>query len=440
MIDFELLETALQKTSSVRHMGKVLKMSEFIIEGNGPDVTVGSLCRIYPKGGHAPMKAEVVGFREDSILLMPFGNPVGVGPGCFIVADDEDPSVLVSEKLLGRVLDGSGNPLDDMPAIREGVRVPIFSEPLNPLKRQPIDTPLDLGVKAVNGFLTVGNGQRIGIVAGTGVGKSVLMGMIARNTDAEVCVIALIGERGKEVGDFIHKNLGEKGKSRSVVIAATSDQPPLIRMRGAAVATSIAEYFRGQGKNVLLMMDSLTRVAMAQREIGLAIGEPPTTKGYPPSVFSVLPKLLERAGRGEGRGSITGLYSVLVEGDDLNEPVSDTARAILDGHIVLSRELAAKNHYPAIDIMESISRVMIDVASEEQVLDAGKLKEIIATYNEAQDLINIGAYVSGSNPKIDTAIRMIGPINSFLRQGIFEKVDLNSSKQLLRELAGQSGI
>jgi len=436
-LDFNKLKNKIEEIESVRQIGKVLKMTGLIIEGNGPHVPVGSICEIYPKDKKIPVKAEVVGFKEERILLMPFGDPFGIGRGSTIIGLEENPTIKVSDKLLGRVLNGNGEPLDGGEPVEEGVEVPIYAEPINPLTRKHIDTSLDLGVKSIDAFLTVGRGQRMGILAGTGVGKSVLLGMIARNTNADIIVIGLIGERGKEVGDFIRKNLGEEGLKRSVVVAATSDQPPLIRIRGAMIATTIAEYFRSQGKHVLLMMDSLTRFSMAQREIGLAVGEPPTTKGYPPSVFSMLPKLLERAGRGGGEGSITGLYNVLVEGDDLTDPISDASRAILDGHIVLSRDLAARNHYPAVDILSSISRVMIDVVSESQTRDAGKLKETMAVYKEAEDLINIGAYVKGSNPKIDTAIRMADPVNQFLRQGIYEKVDMNSSVETLHSLADQ---
>jgi flagellum-specific ATP synthase len=434
-LDFDRLKRSLEKVETVRQIGKVLNMAGFIIEGNGPDVPLGTICEIHPKGKHFPLKAEVVGFREKSILLMPFGSPAGIGPGCSIIALSEDSNVKVSMKMLGRVLDGCGDPIDGLGQIDHHIEMPLHASPINPLERAPIDSALDLGIKSINGFLTVGKGQRIGILAGTGVGKSVLLGMIARNTKAEINVIALIGERGKEVGDFVNKNLGEEGLKRSVVIAATSDQPPLIRLRGAFVATAIAEYFRSMGKDVLLMMDSLTRFSMAQREIGLAVGEPPTTKGYPPSVFTMLPQLLERAGKTNENGSITGLYTVLVEGDDLADPISDATRAILDGHIVLSRNLAARNHYPSVDILESISRVMIDVVTKEHLESAGKLKELLSIYKEAEDLINIGAYVKGSNPKIDKAIKMIDAINGFLRQNIFEKVDMESSIKKLLELA-----
>jgi flagellum-specific ATP synthase len=332
------------------------------------------------------------------------------------------------------VVDGLGVPIDDKGPLAAADEYPLYAQAINPLKRRRIHEPLDLGVRAVNGLLTIGCGQRMGVFAGSGVGKSVLLGMIARNTAADVNVIALIGERGREVNDFLEKDLGREGLARSVVVVATSDRLPLIRTRGAFVATAIAEYFRDQGCRVNLMMDSVTRFAMAQREIGLALGEPPTTKGYTPSVFTLLPKLMERAGTGAGRGSITGLYTVLVEGDDTNEPIADAARSVLDGHINLTRELAMQNHYPAIDVMSSISRVMDDVVAPGQKRDAGRLKETLATYRKAEDLINIGAYVSGSNPKIDYAIKMIDRINGYLRQEVDERVPLAESAAQLNAL------
>lgn len=433
-INFKKYYHALDEINPIRVNGKVNRVVGLVIEGNGPDSSIGGLCDIYPKGNLPPIGAEVVGFRDSSILLMPLGDTRGIGPESLIVAKRERASIKVSDEILGRVIDGLGNPIDEKGMIHTGVDQPIYAIPINPLKRRRISEPLDLGIRAVNGILTCGRGQRLGILAGTGVGKSVLMGMIARNTKADVNVIALIGERGREVRDFIEKNLGEEGLKRSVIVAATSDQPPLIRMRGAFIATAIAEYFRGKGMDVILMMDSVTRFAMAQREVGLAIGEPPTTKGYTPSVFAILPKLLERAGTSSDKGSITGLYAVLVEGDDLSEPISDSTRAILDGHIVLSRNLAAHNHYPAIDILNSVSRVMIDIVSPEHLELSKKMREVIAIYKEAEDLINIGAYVKGSNPKIDYAIDMIDRINRYLIQGIDERSDFNGSIKSLGEL------
>jgi flagellum-specific ATP synthase len=378
--------------------------------------------------------AQVVGFRNNQTLLMPLGDFDGIEPGCVIEATEEQPSFGVSSEMIGRVLDGNGNPIDGKGPIPLGTKYPLMGTPINPLMRERVNQSLDVGVRSINGLLTCAKGQRIGILAGTGLGKSVLLGMIARNTEAKINVIALIGERGREVKEFIDENLGPEGLKRSIVIAAASDQPPLVRLRGAFIATTIAEYFRDQGKDVRLMMDSITRFALAQREIGLSVGEPPTTKGYPPSTFSMLPKILERAGTSEGNGTITGLYTVLVEGDDISEPVSDAVRAVLDGHIVLDRELAAHNHYPAIDVLASVSRLMIDVIPKEHYDLSMKLKDFLATYNEAKDLINIGAYAKGSNPKWDIAIEKIDRINEFLKQGIMETVSMGESLSILKEI------
>jgi len=357
-----------------------------------------------------------------------------VGPGCKIVSLGRKASIAVGKKLLGRIIDGLGNPIDGRGPVEPEDDYPLYAEPINPLKRGRIVEPMDLGIRVLNGLLSCGKGQKMGIFSGSGVGKSILLGMIARYTKADVNVIGLIGERGREVREFVEKNLGPEGLSRSVVIVATSDRHPLIRMRAAYVATSVAEYFRDQGADVLLMVDSLTRFAMAQREVGLSVGEPPATKGYTPSVFSLLPKLLERTGPVEGRGSITGLYTVLVEGDDFNEPIADAARSILDGHIALSRAIAAKNHYPAVDVLESVSRVMIDIVDGEQRRRANELLNIIATYRKAEDLINIGAYVAGSSPEIDHAIRMIDRVNAYLRQDMHEKVSFEESRRQLLAL------
>jgi flagellum-specific ATP synthase len=358
----------------------------------------------------------------------------GLGPGCKILSLGRKASIGVGKGLLGRVIDGLGNPIDDKGPIDFTDDYPIYAEPINPLNRGRIAEPMDLGIRALNALFTCGKGQRMGIFSGSGVGKSVLMGMIAQNTKADVNVIGLIGERGREVREFLEKNLGAEGLKRSVVVVAASDMHPLVRMRAAYVATTVSEYFRNQGNDVLLMVDSLTRFAMAQREVGLSVGEPPTTKGYTPSVFSLLPKLLERSGIVEGVGSITGLYTILVEGDDFNEPISDAARSILDGHISLSRSLANKNHYPAIDVLQSISRVMIDIVNKEQKNKAGELLNIVATYKKAEDLINIGAYVQGSNPQIDYAIKMIDKVNAFLRQNIGERIDFESARTQLLAL------
>jgi flagellum-specific ATP synthase len=413
--------------------GKVIQIVGLVVEGYCPTATVGTLCQIVPLDDSDPVPAEVVGFRDSKALLMPLGELRGLGPGSLIQVLRSSATLNVGEQLLGRVLDALGHPLDDLPAPVCNVEFPLYALPASPMARKPITEPLDLGVRAINGLLTCGTGQRMGIMAGSGVGKSVLLGMMAKHTVADVNVIALIGERGREVREFIERDLGPEGLARSVVITATSDQSPLLRMRGAFVATTIAEYFCNQGKNVLLLMDSVTRFAMAMREVGLAVGEPPTTKGYTPSVFATLPKLLERAGSFKGKGSITGLYTVLVEGDDMNEPVADSVRSILDGHIVLSRDLAARNHFPAIDVLRSASRVMRDIVSEEHMTAGGQAREILATYKEAEDLINIGAYAEGSNKRIDYAISRIDAINGFLCQGMNDVADLGTT---ITELEG----
>lgn len=420
----------------IKKNGRVSRVTGLILEGNGPAVSLGSICTIHSRQGKLKIDAEVVGFSDNKILLMALGDMAGIEPGSVIEAREESPAFNVSPGLLGRVIDGNGQPLDGKGPIPLGMDYPIFGVSANPLERQRIHQPLDFGVRAINGLLTCGKGQRIGIMAGTGVGKSVLMGMIARNTEADVNVIALIGERGREVKEFIEENLGPEGMKKSIIIAAASDQPPLVRLRGAFIATTIAEYFRDQGNDVMLMMDSVTRFALAQREIGLSVGEPPTTRGFTPSVFSMLPKLLERAGTCGNQGTITGLYTVLVEGDDLNEPISDAVRAILDGHIVLSRRLASHNHYPAIDILESISRLMIDVVPQDHFNLSMRFKDLLATYREAEDLINIGAYARGSNPKIDQAITKIDAFNHYLRQGIVESVPMAQSVQQLHHILG----
>jgi len=387
--------------------------------------------------------AEVVGFRQGRVLLMPLGEMRGVEPGSTIRLVGEQARVPVAESLLGRVIDGLGKPMDGKGPLDASQFYPLYAEPLNPMERERIKEPVDVGVRAINGLLTLGKGQRIGIMAGSGVGKSTLLGMIAKHTAADISVIALIGERGRELKDFIERDLGPEGLARSVVVVATSDQPPLVRMRGAYLAMAISEFFRDLGRDVILMMDSVTRYAMSSREVGLAIGEPPTSRGYTPSVFGQLPKLLERSGTCVGKGSITGIYTVLVEGDDMNEPIADAVRSIVDGHIVLSRDLASQGHYPAIEIMSSISRCMVDVVDREQLERARFLLETIATYRRAEDLINIGAYVKGSNTKIDYAIEMVERINWYLRQEVDEKVTLEDSignlLDLFKERRRQSG-
>ena len=421
----------LNEISLYQYKGKVSRVIGLTIESRGPAVRLGETCHIYPIKSKDPVLAEVVGFKEDTVLLMPLGEMEGIGPGSMVIATGNTLEVDVGEQLLGRILDGMGNPIDDFEPPSLNYSYPVNNQPPNPLSRTKITEPLPLGVKAIDGFLTCGRGQRIGIFAGSGVGNSTLLGMIARNTLADINVIALIGERGREVKEFIDNDLEEEGLKKSVVIVVTSDQPPLVRMKGALLATSIAEYFRDCGKNVVLMMDSLTRFSMAQREVGLAIGEPPVTKGYTPSVFAVLPKLLERAGN-SSKGSITGLYTVLVDGDDMNEPIADAVRGILDGHIVLSRNLANKNHYPAIDILASVSRVMPNIVDKEHIGIVGQIKDLMATYRDSEDLINIGAYIKGTNKKVDMAIEKIEAINDFLKQGVHDRLTFDEIVELLR--------
>ena len=408
-----------------------------LVESQGPACSVGELCLIESGRNEESVSAEVVGFREGRTLLMPFGSVANIRPDCSVVSTGSQLQAPAGHALLGRVLDGLGNPIDGKGPIVGEQTICAAGQPPHPLNRKRISEPLSLGVRAIDGLLTIGRGQRVGIFAGSGVGKSTLLGMMARNTSADVNVIGLVGERGREVRDFIERDLGEEGLARSVVVVATSDTVPVVRLRGAQVATGIAEYFRDLGLDVLLMMDSVTRVAWAQREIGLASGEPPTTRGYTPSVFAVLPSLLERSGT-SSKGSITGLYTVLVEGDDMNEPVADTVRGILDGHIVLSRDLAARNHYPAIDELSSVSRLMPEITEPERRMRAGRLRDVLSTYRTSEDLINIGAYVSGSNPGIDYALSKIDEVNSFLRQGVDEPSDFEAAGIALGEIFGDS--
>ncbi len=411
--------TDLHGVDLIRQNGKVRQVIGVVVESNGPAMSVGETANIIYKRSAAPVLAEAVGFRDAKVLLMPLGELGGIGAGSDVVSLGRPLQIGLSNQLLGRVLDGLGRPIDGKGRIPDAERAGITGVPPNALTRRRVDTPISLGVRALDGMLTCGKGQRVGIFAGSGVGKSTVLGMIARNTAADVNVIALVGERGKEVRDFIERDLGEAGLARSVVVVATSDQPALVRIKAAFVATRIAEYFRDRGLDVMLMMDSVTRFAMAQREVGLAIGEPTTTRGYTPSVFALLPKLLERAGTSD-LGTITALYTVLVDGDDMNEPVADAVRSILDGHVVLSRALAAGNHYPAIDVLASVSRVMNDVVSPAHARAASVVRDLMATYREAEDLINIGAYVAGSNPRVDLAIARIDTVRAFLRQGIHE--------------------
>ncbi len=425
---------AIEDAHTISIQGKVSQIIGMVIEGRGPGMAVGGMCQVDCRGSGKAIPAEVVGFRDDRVLLMPLGEMRGIDPGSRIQLLRQSADVKVGQGLLGRVIDGLGQAIDNKGALRCDAQYPLYAEPLNPLIRRRISQPVDVGIRAVNGLVTLGKGQRIAIMAGSGVGKSVLMGMIARHTAADISVIALIGERGREVKEFIERDLGQEGLKRSVVVVATSDQAPLVRMRGAYMATAIAEYFRDRGRDVILMMDSVTRFAMSYREVGLAIGEPPTSRGYTPSVFAQLPRLLERAGTKEGAGSITGIYTVLVEGDDMNEPIGDAVRSIADGHIVLSRDLAHQNHYPAIDILASISRVMPDITSEGHRRNVKRLINVLATYRKAEDLINIGAYVKGSNQKIDYAVKMIDRVNDYLQQEVGERASYDESSAKLAAL------
>lgn len=432
IIDFSKYHRALEDVDGIKQTGRVKQVIGLVIESQGPSAQIGEVCYI-EASGRQPIKAEVVGFKENKVLLMPLGEMDGLMPGADVLATGKSLEVGIGFGLLGRVLGGLGQPIDDKGQLSIEKNYMVHNQPPNPLLRKRIEEHLSVGIKAIDALLTCGKGQRIGIFSGSGVGKSTLMGMLARNTEADVNVIALIGERGREVRDFIEKDLGVEGLKRSVVVAATSDQPALVRLKGAFVATAIAEFFRDQGKDVMFMMDSVTRFAMAQREVGLAIGEPPTTRGYTPSVFALLPKLLERSGN-SNRGSITGLYTVLVEADDMNEPIADAVRSILDGHIVLSRSIASRNHYPAIDVLDSVSRLMIDVVEPDQNGVAGKIRDVLATYRDAEDLINIGAYMPGSNPRIDYAIQKIDMVNSFLKQEVGENHKFEETVEMMKSL------
>lgn len=436
MITFEKYEELIANTNPIRQVGKVLEIIGLIIEADGPQASIGDLCHIYNDINAQPVFAEVVGFREKRILLMPLGSMDGLKPGATVVSTGEPMKIKVGSQLVGRVLDGLGNPIDNLGELNVQELYSTQGKLINPMARELIRQPLSLGIKAIDGFCTLGKGQRMGVFAGSGVGKSVTLSMIAKNTSADLNVLALIGERGREVREFIDATLGPEGMQRSVVVVATSEQPSLVKIKAAFVAMSIAEYFRDNGKDVLFMLDSVTRIAMAQREVGLAVGEPPATRGYTPSVFALMPKFLERAGSNE-KGSITGLYTVLVEGDDFNEPISDTARSILDGHVTLSRELAHRNHYPAIDVLQSISRVMNDVVSKEQKEAAATVRTLLATYKKNEDIINIGAYVKGSDKNIDNSIHFIDEVNEFLKQRIDEKSSLEETISKLIEIANK---
>ena len=432
-INWDIYREAINACQPMKLQGKVVRIAGLVAEGRGPGLSVGNQCIIENREGNH-IQAEVVGFKDKRVILMPFGEMRGIKPGSRIVDIDRRPSVMVGEGYLGRVIDGLGRPIDGKGPIKGEKEYPIYGDLLNPLKREVIREVTDVGVGAVNALVTVGKGQRIGIMAGSGVGKSILMGMIARNTAADVVVIALIGERGREVREFVEGTLGEEGLKKSVVIASTSDSPALVRIRGSHLATTVAEYFRDKNRDVILMMDSITKFAMALREVGLAAGEPPSAKGYTPSVFAEIPKLVERAGTVEKGGSITGIYNVLVEGDDMNEPIADAVRSTVDGHIVLSRRLAEKGHYPAVDVLASISRVMKDIVDPEHQANARRLIKVLSTYREAEDLINIGAYVDGSDPEIDFAKSMMVRINEFLEQEIHQRVSFQESVARLQGL------
>lgn len=430
-LDFDMLNKKVKETRTIYTEGKVKKVIGLTIEVEGIRAFVGELCTIYNDKNN-PIVCEAVGFKEDNVILMPLGELIGIAPGCRVTPEGRPLSVKCTNDFLGKVLDGLGNPLDGS-VIKGESYYSLDNDPPDPMKRRRIKDIMPTGVRAIDGFLTAGEGQRIGIFAGSGVGKSTTLGMIAKYADAEVNVIALIGERGREVLDFIERDLGEEGLKKSVIICATSDKPALIRLKGAFTATAIAEYFRDQGKKVILMMDSVTRFAMAQREVGLAIGEPPATKGYTPSVFAMLPRLLERSGM-SNKGSITAFYTVLVDGDDFNEPIADAVRGILDGHIVLSRALAHKNHYPAIDILNSVSRLMPEIAEDEHKEVASIARDLLATYKDSEDLINLGAYVRGSNKKVDLAINYNDHIIKFLRQNVKEHTDYATTVGSLKKM------
>lgn len=418
--ELQSMQSRLDDVQSVVVEGRLSRMVGLTLEAVGCQAAIGARCLLENQQGE-PVEAEVVGFAGESLFLMPTGNIRGIRPGSRVIPTQRMYEATISDDMLGRVLDGSGRPLDGKGPLEATVRKPLMARPINPLDREPINKQLDVGVKAINALLTVGRGQRMGLFAGSGVGKSVLLGMMTRFTEADVIVVGLIGERGREVKEFINNILGQEGMRRSVVVAVPADQTPVMRMHGAYLATSIAEHFRDQGKNVLLLMDSLTRFAQAQREIALAIGEPPVTKGYPPSVFALLPQLVERVGNGKnGQGSITAFYTVLTEGDDQQDPIADASRAILDGHIVLSRSLVEEGHYPAIDVEASISRVMTEIVSQEHYQLAQRFKQIYSLYQKNQDLINVGAYTAGSDPRIDRAIAMQPILKEFLMQGINE--------------------
>lgn len=430
--DLEGCRRVLEEQDLCVHKGYISKVMGMTIEATGLVCSIGDVCLIMPERSGVPIEAEVVGVEESHVYLMPYRDTEGVGYGCTVVSTGEKLTVGVCDEMVGRTVDALGQPIDAGPPLRPTARMPIAGQPPNPMERPPITEIIEMGVKAIDGLMTIGKGQRMGIFAGSGVGKSTLMGMIARNIKADINVIALVGERGREVVEFIQRDLGEEGQRRSVLVVATSDQPALMRHKCAQTATAIAEYFQRQGKDVLLMMDSLTRFCMAQREIGLATGEAPVARGYTPSIYSALPKLLERSGN-FAKGSITGIYTVLVEGDDTNEPIADTVRSIIDGHIFLSRKIAAKNHYPAIDVLNSLSRLMNGIVSDEQKQAAGSMRNMMAIYQDNEDLISIGAYKPGNNPVVDGAVVHQKQINDFLMQKVDEPVEYSDMLEQLMQ-------
>lgn len=438
MMNLDTIQSVLEKTSPYRELGRVEEVIGLVIESKGPKAKLGDLCYIHSdNNGQPPLPAEVVGLKGGNLLLMPFGELQSLSAGDWVVNTGKPFSVGVGPALLGRVLDGLGQPIDGKGPLFTETEMPALGEAPDPMSREVIKDQIIMGIRSIDGFMTMGKGQRMGVFAGSGVGKSTTMGMIARNTDADINVIALIGERGREVREFLEDALGEEGLKRSVVIVATSEQPALIKVKAGLVATTIAEYFRGQGKNVILMLDSVTRVAMALREVGLSVGEPPTSRGYTPSVFAFLPKLLERSGC-DDKGSITGLYTVLVEGDDFNEPISDTVRGLLDGHIILSRDLAYQNHFPAVDVLGSISRLMVHVADDTHRQAAGTIRDLMAVYKKSEDIISIGAYVKGGNPKLDKAVELKDQIDAFLRQDVMENTRFEQTLARLNTLSQQA--
>jgi len=434
-IDVSKYIESLSKSDTIERAGRVTKIVGLAVEATGPPAKIGDVCEMFSLNNDKSLRAEIIGFREGQTLLMPFGSLEGIGLGSYVVYTGKQLRVPVGMSLIGKVLDALGNPFDGSEHDKIDAWYPADNMPPNPLERERIKEALPLGIKAIDSMLTVGKGQRLGIFAGTGVGKSTILGMMSRYAVADINVIVLVGERGREVRDFIEKDLGEEGLKKSVLVIATSDQPALLRLKCAMTGTAIAEYFRDQGCKVLMLMDSLTRFAMAQREIGMAAGEPPVSRGFPPSVFALLPKLLERTGMSD-KGSITALYTVLVDGDDMNEPISDTVRGILDGHIILSRAIAQRNHYPPIDILGSVSRVMPEIVTPEHFQDFGTIKNLLAVYKEAEDLINIGAYKQGANPEIDRAVELHAPLAIFLKQGMRESFSYEDTLEMMRAIAG----